>query len=494
MLRPVLTCGGLVAATLVLSRAESSLAGALVAIVIVQLASMLLGRGDERRGALRSGLGVARGPYLSRPITAVESSGGAVDSKAVERLGPISFGVASMQGWRSHMEDAHCLCAELPGPGPRHHALVGVFDGHGGDFAAQFASSQLVPVLIETKEWRRYRTLRMRAARCRRAARRTAIAHSGGGAHEGHDDDDDYEEEEAEDADVPSRSAAGPSVEREAAVKAGDGSDGGAAAAASSAAASEAATEAEDAAANALGTALQHAFIDLDERLRAACHDRSGATACVAVVSPTHIVVANAGDSRCVLARTAPDVPRAADGAAASAVAGADAAAGARPSSVTLSRDHKPTDADEHARIIAAGGRVVLGRVDGVLNLSRALGDFQFKSTARLGPRAQRVTAWPEVRARRRAAGDELLVIGCDGVWDVVSSDLAAAFLVHARNATQPGGQLAKRGDTGPPSCERLARLLVEASFRNGSHDNITAVVVGGISPPAAAAHLHHTN
>ena len=43
---------------------------------------------------------------------------------------------------------------------------------------AQFASSQLVPVLIETKEWRRYRTLRMRAARCRRAARRTNTHHA----------------------------------------------------------------------------------------------------------------------------------------------------------------------------------------------------------------------------------------------------------------------------------------------------------------------------
>ena len=78
MIRPILACGGMIAATLLLSRAESSLAGALIAIVIVQLASMLLGRGDERRGALRSGLGVARGPYLAKPITAIDSSGGAV--------------------------------------------------------------------------------------------------------------------------------------------------------------------------------------------------------------------------------------------------------------------------------------------------------------------------------------------------------------------------------------------------------------------------------
>lgn len=42
-------------------------------------------------------------------------------------------------------------------------------------------------------------------------------------------------------------------------------------------------------------------------------------------------------------------------------------------------RDHKPTNPGEKKRIEAAGGKVVRGRVDGELALSRALGDFRYK-------------------------------------------------------------------------------------------------------------------
>jgi len=61
------------------------------------------------------------------------------------------------------------------------------------------------------------------------------------------------------------------------------------------------------------------------------------------------LYVANAGDSRCVLCR---------DGKA-----------------VNMSDDHKPEDPEEQDRIVKAGGRVTCdGRVNGGLNLSRAIG------------------------------------------------------------------------------------------------------------------------
>lgn len=69
----------------------------------------------------------------------------------------------------------------------------------------------------------------------------------------------------------------------------------------------------------------------------------------VALVLPDRVLVANAGDSRCVACK---------DGKA-----------------VDLSVDHKPEDPDEYARITKAGGKVSGdGRVNGGLNLSRALG------------------------------------------------------------------------------------------------------------------------
>ena len=65
------------------------------------------------------------------------------------------------------------------------------------------------------------------------------------------------------------------------------------------------------------------------------------------------LYVANAGDSRCVLCH---------DGKA-----------------VNMSDDHKPEDPAEQERIVTAGGRVTCdGRVNGGLNLSRAIGTFTY--------------------------------------------------------------------------------------------------------------------
>lgn len=45
-----------------------------------------------------------------------------------------------------------------------------------------------------------------------------------------------------------------------------------------------------------------------------------------------------------------------------------------------LSKDHKPSDEKEKQRIIKGGGVVTEdGRINGNLNLSRAIGDLEFK-------------------------------------------------------------------------------------------------------------------
>lgn len=80
----------------------------------------------------------------------------------------------------------------------------------------------------------------------------------------------------------------------------------------------------------------------------------AGCTATVILVTRTEIICANAGDSRTVLSKggTARD----------------------------MSIDHKPDDPAELRRIMNAGGSVEDGRVNGMLALSRALGDFEYKS------------------------------------------------------------------------------------------------------------------
>ena len=75
----------------------------------------------------------------------------------------------------------------------------------------------------------------------------------------------------------------------------------------------------------------------------------SGCTACLALIRGNKLYVANAGDSRCVLSRSG--------------------------KAIDLSVDHKPEDTTEKKRIDKAGGFVTPdGRVNGNLNLSRAIG------------------------------------------------------------------------------------------------------------------------
>lgn len=82
--------------------------------------------------------------------------------------------------------------------------------------------------------------------------------------------------------------------------------------------------------------------------------DKSGSTAVCVLISPTHFYIANCGDSRAVLCRNN------------------------EPAVCTM--DHKPTVAAEKKRIQDAGGSVMIHRVNGSLAVSRALGDFEYKS------------------------------------------------------------------------------------------------------------------
>lgn len=198
-----------------------------------------------------------------------------------------------------------------------------------------------------------------------------------------------------------------------------------------------------------LGQALQQAFLTLDEDLRRyqeRAGDPSGCTAVTAMVTPGHIICANSGDSRCVFGYDNQCKP--------------------------LSADHKPYDEAEKKRIETAGGCVQWKRVDGDLAVSRAFGDFQYKNRPDLPARNQKVTCFPDIDVWTRTPGDELLVLGCDGVWDVMSSqegvDLVRQILL-----------------TGEENMEQVAEELIDIALQKGSRDNISAVVVKFPGAPA---------
>ena len=60
--------------------------------------------------------------------------------------------------------------------------------------------------------------------------------------------------------------------------------------------------------------------------------------------------------------------------------------------------------------------------MDGDLAVSRALGDFTFKGNADLNEKEQKVTCFPDISVVERTPGDEVLILACDGLWDVLSS------------------------------------------------------------------------
>lgn len=62
-----------------------------------------------------------------------------------------------------------------------------------------------------------------------------------------------------------------------------------------------------------------------------------------------------------------------------------------------MSEDHKPDNRYEKSRILNAGGEVFGGRINEILNLSRAIGDFEFKNNKNLRPEEQMVSVEPDI-------------------------------------------------------------------------------------------------
>lgn len=137
-------------------------------------------------------------------------------------------------------------------------------------------------------------------------------------------------------------------------------------------------------------------------------NDHSGCTATSILVSKLQqtLVCGNSGDSRTVLS-----------------INGVAKA---------LSFDHKPTLTSERSRIVAADGFVEMDRVNGNLALSRAIGDFEFKSNDKLGPHEQIVTCVPDiVEHRLNYDNDEFVILACDGIWDCLSSQECVDLVHH---------------------------------------------------------------
>ncbi|XP_028298872.1 protein phosphatase 1G [Gouania willdenowi] len=185
----------------------------------------------------------------------------------------------------------------------------------------------------------------------------------------------------------------------------------------------------------------------------------SGTTAVVALIRGKQLIVANAGDSRCVVSE--------------------------RGKAVDMSYDHKPEDEVELTRIKNAGGKVTMdGRVNGGLNLSRAIGDHFYKRNKVLPPEEQMISAMPDVKVLTLNEDHDFMVIACDGIWNVLSSQEVVDFISERIKPDQNG----KAKPLSSIVEELLDHCLAPDTSGDGTGcDNMTCIIITFLPHPSFA-------
>ncbi|XP_065314080.1 probable protein phosphatase 2C T23F11.1 isoform X2 [Gordionus sp. m RMFG-2023] len=155
--------------------------------------------------------------------------------------------------------------------------------------------------------------------------------------------------------------------------------------------------------------AIENAYLELDDEMRH-CeelkNDKSGTTAICVIIKNSKLYCANVGDSRGIICIKGIASP--------------------------LSIDHKPSDPQEIARIESSGSFVSFDRVNGILAMSRALGDFSFKINTNLPPEKQCISPFPDVKTVDLTTSSDIdfVLLASDGIWDVLNNQQVADFVV----------------------------------------------------------------
>jgi serine/threonine protein phosphatase PrpC len=407
------------------------------------------------------------GAYLSAPDTRKESEGG-------ECRDGFTYGCSSMQGWRRSQEDAHIAC-DLPDG----TTVFGVFDGHGGREVSAFAKRHFGKVLASQPQFSSdlpasligsfHRIDEMLEDKDNLPEVRALKKDPRVPADEGADASSSADKDAADDEGASGKGKVSiteavdlfqkiVSLKRQQAASASSGAvvaSGTAGAAAdeevavrqSGAAASGGPSSALLAGGGLGGVGGGAAAEALGRQVCSLppSHIDAGATSVVAAVRGRTLFVANAGDSRAILSRRGKAIP--------------------------LSTDHKPALSSEMARITSAGGFVTAqGRVNGNLNLSRALGDLKYKVDKTRGRHEQIITAHPDVTTHTIEKGDEFMVLACDGVWDCMTNQQVVDF-VRERIRSTPL----------PEICEQiLDHCIADDPKTTGGigGDNMTCIIV----------------
>jgi serine/threonine protein phosphatase PrpC len=160
-----------------------------------------------------------------------------------------------------------------------------------------------------------------------------------------------------------------------------------------------------------------------------------------------YLNVINLGDSRCVLCRNNIGVP--------------------------LTLDHKPMAPLEKTRIESMGGKITkTGDTHRIVNLSvsRSFGDKD------CSPYVSHV---PDIYNYKIDNNDKFIIIACDGLWDVMTSQEAVNFVIdncYDKNGNRLPDPILKEDNSNKK--EFISYKIAEHAIKLKCEDNVTCIIV----------------
>lgn len=190
-------------------------------------------------------------------------------------------------------------------------------------------------------------------------------------------------------------------------------------------------------------------------------------TTCVAIlIQDMKMYIANLGDSTALLTRSKSQFKK---------------------MSIRLTTEHKPTDPEERARIIKAGGKIeriyykgeftgpyrVWANSEGPgIAMSRSLGDFNGKNIG--------LSAIPEIEIIELRDIDKFVVLGSDGVFDVMNCSEVVSYVIRCEDKANAAKYLVKEARSRWQDlnlCKRTKTKIADLPGAKSGIDDITAIV-----------------
>ena len=194
--------------------------------------------------------------------------------------------------------------------------------------------------------------------------------------------------------------------------------------------------------------------------------DQSGSCGIIILIQNNKCIIANVGDSRLVIYKN---------------------------NSIFFStEDHKPNSIIEKERIIKAGGNVyqttsifplyqngkqieVPWRVfPGRLSVSRTFGDIEAKNE-KFGGNKNVVVALPDIYEFKLGKEFNLIVLGCDGIFDVLSNEeilQCVKIVLKEKSINQINDYNLSE------LCGDFAEMIIKSSLAKDSFDNVSCIVI----------------